>query len=32
MQSIKNGNVQGKNVGNAIIAKIKKAGILPQVK
>jgi len=32
MQSIENGNEQGKKVGNAIVAKIKKAGILPQVK
>jgi hypothetical protein len=32
MQSIENGNDQGKKVGNAIVAKIKKAGILPQVK
>ncbi|HEY9195813.1 MAG TPA: vanadium-dependent haloperoxidase, partial [Mucilaginibacter sp.] len=32
MQSIQNGNVQGQNVGKGIIAKIKKAGILPLVK
>ncbi|SEP05593.1 vanadium-dependent haloperoxidase [Mucilaginibacter sp. OK283] len=32
MQSIENGNAQGKKVGNAIITKIKKAGILPLVK
>ncbi len=32
MQSIENGNAQGKKVGNAIIVKIKKAGILPLVK
>jgi len=32
MQSIENGNAQGKKVGNAIIAKIKKAGILPLAK
>jgi hypothetical protein len=32
MQSIENGNEQGKKVGNAIVAQIKKAGILPQVK
>jgi hypothetical protein len=32
MQSIENGNAQGKKVGKAIITKIKKAGILPLVK
>jgi len=32
MQSIENGNAQGKKVGSAIITKIKKAGILPLVK
>jgi hypothetical protein len=32
MQSIENGNVQGQKVGNGIIAKIKKAGIMPLVK
>lgn len=32
MQSIENGNVQGQKVGNGVIAKIKKAGIMPLVK
>ncbi len=32
MQSIENGNVQGQKVGGGVIAKIKKAGIMPLVK
>jgi hypothetical protein len=32
MQSIENGNVQGKAVGNGVVARIKKAGIMPMVK